>query len=1246
MLLFALAGAGAIVLLASIGTPGRREPTIDRHTGERIRVVRNVAEAIAEARATGNVRTALGRIRKRLRQFPGEPVLERTAAVLAAELADTQTPPSPAHPEAAVLRAEQERARGLKEELGDRAGERLNREALLALLGDLEADSAVAAAAEEFFAPLARWRPEHPEGSHRADELAARTLARLEEPAAAPGPELFLEVIGAYRSENRPRARVRWLLRAHAALPASREVRRLLVDAYLEHGRVREAFLLVGTALSDAPDDPELWEMRARMAGWLSLPEQEIEAREALLATTDTAEVRERLIALYQFAGRPAGAIPHARALAKASTDPEVLERPAQLALAGGDVDTALRLLEELALSADDPVYWREKIVTYAWQDQRVARVVRELDWLRLHCPDREEYEQRLEAVFRRRNMSAKLAALLDARLERNPNDVALENEVLRLHMSLGDMARVRAILGRRIGRTDDPRRFFANLEIYRTAEVENLAAHASRQAASDSLHASDVAFILETLRPWLEDPAFRAVAEQVARRFPGEAVAEKFLVARVDEEPTDAERARAAARLARDFPDHPAYLRAWIVRTSWAGDLEAETTARELWMQREPDDDANLRRLADLYGAADRRDAAVGVWRRLAEHAGLVSEATLHLIDALFAAGSYDEAIALLEKRANLPNATLAERLKVAEQLFGTQRFDRALRFYMAVLDAEEDHPVALMRAGQIRSWTNDPRGAIPFFARRLRATDDQRAEVHYYLGEAYWSIHDDKKGRRYHTLALEELRARDDRGLQQEVMVAKILSRFGRTDEARPIFEHVVAQRPDDTDLVLDYADSMAAARDLAKARELVDRAKGLAPRRARTMQADGKVLLLERRYEKAAEVLVEATRLHGPDAGTQSELGRAYELAGEWRPASEAYRRSLTLQADNRDVTRALQRLADRLAPLVHGSLAYRSAGDDRVLELWAQGSLPLRDERWRLGAAVGLSWFRGRAAAVNNGLTDIEEIVGRAQLSAFWRFRHAHTLAGGVELYPGAPGDVPVGGWIGLRLQGQDPYRSLAAHAHGHLLLELPAAAVGLGGRTTGIELALHHDVAERFWAAASLSYASLSLDMPSADDGLFTGSATFGWRVLDGETRVAEPLHLDKPALAGLVGTYLEAKPTATRGPLLSLWLNYDAFRLLGDQELASLIPIGERFDYLQLAGRADLHLAPGLGVMAEGYAGYDLDAADPIFGVQAGVTWRPSHGWEITGVAGYGTALGRADDADSFLVRLGLAYRW
>ncbi len=1243
-LVFALAGAGAIVLLASLGTPGQREDSIDRYTGRRLVVVKNVADAVAEARRAGSARKALEGLERRIEEFPAEPALLRTRAVLEAELLPPEAPAPPVHPEVQVIAAEQERARRLASDIGRHLLEEPAREALYSLLGDLEADSAIGDATEAFFAPLARWREEEPPSPARPDELAARLLAGLE--AGTAPPEAFAEVVNAFRSEDRQRARLRWLLRAFAAHPAVPEFREQLAAAYLEQGRVKEAFLVVGAALAAAPDDMALLEQRARIAGWLSLSDAEIEARERIVMARDDPGERERLITLYTYGGNPGGAIPHARRLAEGSADPAVLERPAQLALAAGDVDLAITILEDLAAKGDER-RWRERILEVATQDLRVDRVVAELELLRRRHPDG-DYEERLEGIYRRHNRTRPLAALLEERLARQPTDLELERETLDLYAALKDESKVRELLLRHMERDDDPGFFFEQLPLFEAAGVPGAAERARAMAASGKLLPGDVAWVLARLQPRLDDARYAEAARTIALRFVALPEARDFLIYLVDREPDDAARAAAAERLARDHPENIEILRAWTERAGWAGDVDGALRAREMIRERLPGDAENLRALAELYGHVGRHAEAVTIWRGMAERDGVASEAAFALVEALFASGEFDEAVVWLERRASLPSATREERLRVADQLFASERYDRALRFYLGVLEEDGDDAHALLRVGLARSWNNDPKGAIPFLERRLAVSEEERADVRFYLGEAYWAGSEEVRARDLHDAALAELLAAPARSLQQDVMVAKMLARLGRDDEARPVFDRVIAQAPDDIHVLLDYADSMVAVRDAGKARELVERAKGLAPGKSRTILAEGRVCMLERRYEDAVAAFAEAIRVHGPDAGSEAELGRALELSGEMRPATEAYRRSLLLQPDNRDMTSALARLVDETSRLVAADGLLRLAGDDRVLELLAQGSFPV-GERTRIGAMLGFGDFSGRAEAVDAGGTDVEESVAFLGLAAFRRFARQSVLSGGVVAYPGAPGDLPVGGWADLRISSPEPHRFIEAELRAHLLLEDPAAAVGLGGRVSGLTLTGQTDVGSRFWAGAELAYDHISLDSAATGDvadGRFTGSVTFGWRVLEGGRRMAAPPRLALGTLEGLMGAQLAQEPGETQGPLLDVWATYQSIRLLGNQELADLIPVGTEFDYLTLGARSEFHLAKGLGAGVEGYVGVDLAGSDPIFGVQGGLTWRPSRAVEAFAAVGYGTALGRAGDDDSFLFRVGVHWRW
>jgi hypothetical protein len=113
-----------------------------------------------------------------------------------------------------------------------------------------------------------------------------------------------------------------------------------------------------------------------------------------------------------------------------------------------------------------------------------------------------------------------------------------------------------------------------------------------------------------------------------------------------------------------------------------------------------------------------------------------------------------------------------------------------------------------------------------------------------------------------------------------------------------------------------------------------------------------------------------------------------------------------------------------------------------------------------------------------------------------------------------------------------------------------------------------------------------------------------------------------------------------------RRSMLSAWINAATYQVLGDAEITQLIPLGKQFEYLTLAARFDRQLSDEWGVMIEGYAGRELQEQQSVYGIGAGLGWRPTDTFELALVGAYGSALGRSGDEATFRLRLGLTWRW
>ncbi|MHC4451416.1 MAG: hypothetical protein ACYS0E_14980, partial [Planctomycetota bacterium] len=356
----------------------------------------------------------------------------------------------------------------------------------------------------------------------------------------------------------------------------------------------------------------------------------------------------------------------------------------------------------------------------------------------------------------------------------------------------------------------------------------------------------------------------------------------------------------------------------------------------------------------------------------------------------------------------------------------------------------------------------------------------------------------------------------------------------------------------------------------------------------------------------------------------------------------------RQAVTLQPANHDLRNELAIMEDWLAREIHLGAEGRITGDDTFAEAWLAGSTLWKQGRTRLGAALALARYVGPANVVNAGQTDVETDVLRLDLAATHRFRDRHRAGGGVEFFPGADGNTPVSLWGGIHLLGNEPFWSLRARGWWNELFDNPAAAAGLGGRSSGGAVAGDVELPGRLWVGAGARYERLSLDFDGIEpsDPRLVATATLGWRIIDGHTRVASPHRVEGALMPGILGARLpEILPGANRNAL-SVWFNAATYRLLGDAELSGIIPLGKRFDYLTLAARYDRHVADRLGFMIEGHIGKEFQENDTVFGISAGLGWRPRDSFELAFVSAYGSALGRAGNDDTFALRLGLTWRW
>jgi hypothetical protein len=379
-------------------------------------------------------------------------------------------------------------------------------------------------------------------------------------------------------------------------------------------------------------------------------------------------------------------------------------------------------------------------------------------------------------------------------------------------------------------------------------------------------------------------------------------------------------------------------------------------------------------------------------------------------------------------------------------------------------------------------------------------------------------------------------------------------------------------------------------------------------------------------------------------GPDPGIEAEMGHALKLSGEWRESVEAYQRAYELAPNNREIGNALRDSRDDLASLVAGQGRYFAIGDDKAVELTLAGSTMFVGETTRLSAAITHGSYEGVTIAAG----DQEEDATIGDLSLSWSASNDTALSAGLRGYFGAPGPA-AGGWGAWEHTSSGAWRRVAARAYVDDLLTNPMASVALEGRARGIELESQVDLSPRLWMGFGAHYRDLELLDPIADekvdDGQVLASAVLGWRVRGSQAAVIDGFRVDRGAFFPQ-SPYLIGTPEEDDGALINAWIAYLGIRLLGDEAVADVIPIGESFDYLTLGGSVEDRLSEHLGGRLDSFVGTDVGEGDSIWGVAGSRSWRPSFGTELFLRANFGQALGRSvDDSDLSEVVLGFYLR-
>lgn len=1220
-------------------------------------------EVIERARGSGDVRKALEILK-------GADRTDERAGVIAAltyELAALATKPPREHPSIRGVDADEQQAQLARASLDALMARRGEAEDVSDMLTALAADTTHARWLEEFFDVSGETTKPAVDA---ADELSAQIDAAAVQvgvgtPIVIPGVlELSSALATRFEAANRPRARLRWLRKAWTAGDSLESTTLALVKGYVSQELQKEALAVTG-AIED-PGFESIWRQRALISGWQNQPDLEAEAWMRVPRDKLEGGYRARLLGLLTWRGRVDEALPYALDAARAQGDDSEYEQAVEIALKAGKVEMALGLLLEAAGKSLTPRAWRERFVNVALLDLRYNAAIDELTRLVADHPEgrfeslpgKPGYSTRLEELLATREMDAALIDHYSAELARTKDPARrrqLRRQLIDLHVLLGNRAEAKALVDAAVDDLQSLEEFLAIYPTARSFEVERLDERAVELLTQGDATAPLRTRIYDTIQDRLSNDARRSILTTLVDRHPEYGPLRNRLLGILDRvDPVAA--AGLMEKRALAHPGNEAYVRAWVERAGWSGDVPSQLRAREALRTVVPDDPENLRQLGYLLGAAGRTADATDVWRVLLEIEGPTSEAAQNLAESLLLEGRYEEAILLLEGAAEAegagrsarvrlaeayaaadrkvealairrglavgPDATAEDKLALADLLLDLEEYGEARGVLMPMLEASPRDSHLLLRVAQSHAWEGAFDDAECFLTRLLRAPASDatplersdRTEALYVLGELRWGAEEQPAARRLYRRALQRVAVTTEPTRTEKIIRAKIRGRLGDITRAVQELDAIILSEPTLIDTRLDLVDSLLAAKRTREARRRLDEARPLEPADRRLQRMEAAVLMREQRFEAATRTYARIIS-EGVTTGTlHADHGTALRESGRYRDAAFAYVAAIRERAQGDWVKRALRDLRMDLGPRISPRYSHRFAGGDRMTRIGVEGRYALCGcDRITLGAQIVHAEYEGERADTQATERDAFTIFGP---ELRWRFARQNEAFVSVEGYAGRARGPELGLRAGVELMRSDPYATLRVEARFDTLMEETGSATALGGSKRGVSVEGYQSLGDWWWVAAAASYDRISLGIPGAgrkSDGWATWRAELGRRLTEGEP------------------------------PLLASRVVLSGSEHLDDTALASLVPLGKRFEFLTGVVRVQESWQQVVDATFEVYAGLDLRADSIVFGAEGRLRidlWR-DFGLELR--AGYGNQ-DRFQDGESAHVDIQLDF--
>lgn len=333
--------------------------------------------------------------------------------------------------------------------------------------------------------------------------------------------------------------------------------------------------------------------------------------------------------------------------------------------------------------------------------------------------------------------------------------------------------------------------------------------------------------------------------------------------------------------------------------------------------------------------------------------------------------------ATALLERIAGANHSQEVLKLLGEHYLWNNQT-QKAYDIFLKLIQEKPSEPDIYKYMGDIYMDRGDRKEAIEYFE-KYSAMMPNDYYPHYRLGEIYRLMNDKNESDRELEIALSLMHS----DLTVQMTRARIYGLLGKKDESMAGFESLLAEYPDNIDLINTYIETLLDTGNTQKASAVSLKYRLVAGQDIRYKKNLARIYTNEKKYSEAEELYLALLEKEPNNIALKSDYAYMTYEKGNWYKARQMFEEIGEIDPGNADIKAVLKDIFINYSPNLVWGFGYTRIGGENRYGPYVRFNYPI-NFRWSFEAAYLLDRDKANVVGYDSNyktLTNDVELVGK-------------------------------------------------------------------------------------------------------------------------------------------------------------------------------------------------------------------------------------------------------------------------